>query len=88
MNRNAKWDPYGRKFRENSAAMRGVRLERRPGVLSEDEEKRLCAALLPEQVSLDEWGFPVVHNADAPARDVRRAAAACPALALYASSEK
>ena len=48
----------------------------------------LCAALLPEQVSLDEWGFPVVHNADAPARDVRRAAAACPALALYASSEK
>ena len=48
----------------------------------------LCAALLPEQVSLDEWGFPVVHTAEAPARDVRRAAAACPALALYVSSEK
>ena len=31
VNRNAKWDPYGRKFRENSAAIRGADLRRRPG---------------------------------------------------------
>ena len=31
MNRNANWDPHGRKFRENSAAIRGARIERRPG---------------------------------------------------------
>ena len=31
MNRNAKLDPHGRKFRQNSAAMRGVELQRRPG---------------------------------------------------------
>jgi hypothetical protein len=31
MNRNAKWDPYGRKFRENSAALRGVELQRGRG---------------------------------------------------------
>jgi hypothetical protein len=31
MNRNAKWDPHGRKFRQNSAAIRGVDLQRRPG---------------------------------------------------------
>jgi hypothetical protein len=31
MNRNANWDPHGRKFRENSAVMRDVQLKRRPG---------------------------------------------------------
>ena len=31
MSRNAKSDPHGRKFRENSAAIRGARIERRPG---------------------------------------------------------
>lgn len=45
----------------------------------------LCAALLPGIVHLDEWGFPLLH-APAPAgadeRDLRRAVAACPALAL------
>lgn len=46
----------------------------------------LCAALLPERVARDEWGFPVVRDAavgDDDAADVRRAIAACPALALY-----
>ena len=47
----------------------------------------LCAALLPGRVSLDEWGFPVVHDAEVPAADARRAASACPALALYATKE-
>ena len=46
----------------------------------------LCRALLPARVELDEWGFPVVHDttvhpADEP--EVRRAVAACPALALH-----
>ena len=45
----------------------------------------LCAALLPDRISRDEWGYPVLHstavNPDAPT-PVRRAVAACPALAL------
>jgi ferredoxin len=48
----------------------------------------LCAALLPDRVQLDEWGFPMllrpVVSADGSDEDdPRRAAAACPALALY-----
>jgi ferredoxin len=46
----------------------------------------LCAALLPRRITRDEWGFPVLHNAGvdtADEPDVRRAVAACPALALY-----
>ena len=45
----------------------------------------LCADLLPELVRLDEWGYPVVASGPVPAELVtaaRRAAAACPALAL------
>ncbi|GAB2471446.1 ferredoxin [Jatrophihabitans fulvus] len=45
----------------------------------------LCAALLPGVVRLDEWGFPVLPDGavpDAALADARRAAAACPALAL------
>ena len=44
-----------------------------------------CAELLPELLSLDEWGFPVVHSAEVPpelAAHARRAVAACPVLAL------
>jgi ferredoxin len=46
----------------------------------------LCADLLPELVSLDEWGFPVLHHASVGSRllpHARRAAAACPVLALH-----
>jgi ferredoxin len=45
----------------------------------------LCAELLPELVSLDEWGFPIVVDADVPHQlrpHARRAVAACPTLAL------
>ena len=44
----------------------------------------LCAALLPELVDLDDWGFPVVRGSvdGATVRAARRAVAACPALAL------
>jgi ferredoxin len=45
----------------------------------------LCAALLPDRVALDEWGFPIVHRpvVGDGADDVRHAVAVCPALALY-----
>jgi ferredoxin len=45
----------------------------------------LCADLLPERVRLDEWGYPVVAPGPVPpglVAEARRAAAACPALAL------
>lgn len=45
----------------------------------------LCARLLPEAVSLDEWGFPIVDTAASASADpaaVRTAVASCPRLAL------
>ena len=43
----------------------------------------LCAEVLPELVSLDEWGYPVVANGQVPdhlRRDAARARDACPAV--------
>ena len=48
----------------------------------------LCALLLPENIVPDAASFPVVTRAEVPdgaARHARRAAAACPALALRVS---
>lgn len=45
-----------------------------------------CAELLPELIELDEWGYPIVAAGPVPQRLgglARRAAAACPALALH-----
>ena len=45
----------------------------------------VCAELLPELISLDEWGYPIVDPSPVPAsldREASRAVAACPALAL------
>jgi ferredoxin len=45
----------------------------------------VCAELLPEGVTLDEWGYPMVAAGEIPRdllRQARRAAAACPARAL------
>jgi ferredoxin len=45
----------------------------------------LCAELLPELITLDEWGYPILADGPLPAsleRSARRAVAACPALAL------
>ncbi len=45
----------------------------------------LCAELLPERVSLDDWGYPIVDGEPVPRellQHARRAAAACPTLAL------
>ncbi len=45
----------------------------------------LCAELLPERVRLDDWGYPIVDGRPLTPEIVahaRRAAAACPTLAL------
>lgn len=49
----------------------------------------LCAELLPELITLDEWGYPVLAGQQVPSgldREVRRAVASCPALALLLST--
>ncbi len=50
----------------------------------------MCAELLPELIRLDPWGYPIVGSAEVPrelASHARRAAAACPTLALLTESE-
>jgi len=45
----------------------------------------LCAELLPERVTLDDWGYPMVDSRPLSAAELahaRRAAAACPTLAV------
>jgi ferredoxin len=45
----------------------------------------LCAELLPERITLDEWGYPIVDGRPLPPAleaMARRAADACPTLAL------
>ena len=45
----------------------------------------LCAAALPELITLDDWGFPVVRGQAVPPRrlaDARAAVRLCPKLAL------
>jgi ferredoxin len=45
----------------------------------------LCAELLPEMIALDDWGYPIVEGGPVPAElleHARRAAEACPTLAL------
>jgi ferredoxin len=44
-----------------------------------------CAELLPEAVTADEWGYPLIDPRPLPPgleRHARQAVAACPALAL------
>jgi ferredoxin len=45
----------------------------------------LCAALLPQAITRDDWGYPVLiaeRTAQVPESDLKRAVATCPALAL------
>jgi ferredoxin len=45
----------------------------------------ICAELLPELIKLDPWGYPLLASETVPrglASHARRAAAACPTLAL------
>ena len=49
----------------------------------------LCAELLPERITLDEWGFPIVDSSPVSSsleRHAARAVAACPMLALRLES--
>lgn len=49
------------------------------------EAHGLCAELLPERIVLDEWGYPLLDGRPIPSGlldHARRAAAACPTLAL------
>jgi ferredoxin len=44
-----------------------------------------CSELLPELITLDEWGYPIVADQSVPhglRREARRAVRNCPALAL------
>lgn len=45
----------------------------------------LCAELLPEMITLDDWGYPIVKGGAVPPRLVehaQRAVDACPVLAI------
>jgi ferredoxin len=45
-----------------------------------------CAELLPERITLDEWGYPIVDGTPVPAELVElatRAAADCPRRAVH-----
>jgi ferredoxin len=49
------------------------------------EAHGMCAELLPERIELDDWGYPIVAGEPVPLElleHARRAADACPTLAL------
>jgi ferredoxin len=49
------------------------------------EAHGLCAELLPERITLDEWGYPLIDGRPIPASLAalaRRTVRACPTLAL------
>ncbi|HZD66229.1 MAG TPA: ferredoxin [Acidimicrobiales bacterium] len=51
----------------------------------------LCAELLPEAISLDDWGYPILEDGVLPPHlldHARRAVAACPTLALLLERAK
>jgi ferredoxin len=55
------------------------------------EAHGMCAELLPERISLDEWGYPIVDDRPLPPEllaHARRAAQACPTFALLLTRER
>jgi ferredoxin len=51
----------------------------------------LCAELLPELIRLDDWGYPIIEPGPVPRElegHARRAADACPLLALSLVAER
>ena len=47
--------------------------------------RRICAEILPELITLDDWGFPIVGDVDVPLcllDEAREAVRICPKLAL------
>ena len=55
------------------------------------EAHGMCAELLPERITLDEWGYPILDEEPLPPELVdhaRRAAQACPTFALLLERER
>jgi ferredoxin len=55
------------------------------------ESHGMCAELLPERITLDEWGYPVIDDEPLPpalVRHAKRAASACPTFALLLERER
>lgn len=55
------------------------------------EAHGLCSELLPELIRLDDWGYPILDQSEVPAELLdlaRRAADACPTLALILEEER
>jgi ferredoxin len=51
----------------------------------------LCAELFPERITLDDWGYPMIDGRPIPDDllvHARRAADACPTLALVLESRR
>jgi ferredoxin len=51
----------------------------------------LCAELFPERITLDDWGYPIIDGKPIPddlLAHARRAADACPTLALLLERER
>jgi ferredoxin len=51
----------------------------------------LCAELLPESIRLDQWGYPILEDPELSpdlVEHARRAANACPTLALLLESKR
>jgi ferredoxin len=55
------------------------------------EAHGMCAELLPELIRLDDWGYPIVDEAQVPPELLelaRKAVDACPTLALLLDDER
>ena len=51
----------------------------------------LCSELFPEWIELDDWGYPIIDRGPIPdelLEHARRAADACPKLALVVSAQR
>jgi ferredoxin len=65
------------------AVMAGARLRVDPIAC---DGRGLCAELLPETVTLDDWGFPMIRDGELPSAVEEQAVEAirlCPKLALW-----
>ncbi len=55
------------------------------------EAHGMCAELVPERITLDEWGYPILDEEPLTASvldHARRAAQACPTFALLVERER
>jgi len=55
------------------------------------EAHGMCAELLPERITLDEWGYPVIDEGSLTGSQLEhalRAARACPTFALLVERER